>query len=127
MIAILQRVSQASVRVEPPLAYFDAPITVPVNNGPCQDWRSQLRADFSQAQQVRFAGSYPASCGERPWPVAYASPEVYGSKLIQAVWLASGKQLGGQVRYGSLPAKARLLLEAPSLPLADVIADINKF
>jgi D-alanyl-D-alanine carboxypeptidase/D-alanyl-D-alanine-endopeptidase (penicillin-binding protein 4) len=59
--------------------------------------------------------------------VAYASPEVYGSKLIQAVWLASGNRLGGQVRYGSLPAKARLLLEAPSLPLGEVIADINKF
>ena len=118
---------QVSVRVEPPLAGFDAPRTVPMGNGPCQDWRSQLRADFSQAHQVRFAGTYPASCGERPWPVAYASPEVYGSKLIQAVWLASGKQLGGQVRYGSLPAKARLLLEAPSLPLAEVIADINKF
>ena len=118
---------QASVRVEPPLADFDAPITVPVNNGPCQDWRSQLRADFSQPHQVRFAGSYPASCGERPWPVAYPSPEVYGPKLIQAVWLASGGRLSGQVRYGSLTAKARLLLEAPSLPLTDVIADINKF
>jgi D-alanyl-D-alanine carboxypeptidase/D-alanyl-D-alanine-endopeptidase (penicillin-binding protein 4) len=118
---------QVAVRVEPPLADFDAPRSVPMGNGPCQDWRSQLRADFSQAHLVRFAGSYPASCGERPWPVAYPSPEVYGSKLIQAAWLANGNRLGGQVRYGSLPAKARLLLEAPSLPLGEVIADINKF
>ncbi|OYU30936.1 MAG: D-alanyl-D-alanine carboxypeptidase/D-alanyl-D-alanine-endopeptidase [Comamonadaceae bacterium PBBC2] len=118
---------QVAVRVEPPLADFDAPRSVPMGNGPCQDWRSQLRADFSQAQQVRFAGSYPASCGERPWPVAYPSPEVYGSKLIQAVWLANGNRLGGQVRYGNLSAKARLVLEAPSLPLGEVIADINKF
>ena len=118
---------QVAVRVEPPLADFDAPRSVPMGNGPCQDWRSQLRADFSQAHQVRFAGSYPASCGERPWPVAYPSPEVYGSKLIQAAWLANGNWLGGQVRYGNLSAKARLLLEAPSLPLGEVIADINKF
>ena len=118
---------QAKVRVEPPLAGFDAPHNVPLGNGPCQDWRGQLRADFSQADQVRFAGSYPASCGERPWPVAYPAPEVYGPKLIQALWLASGNRLGGQVRYGHLPAKARLLLDASSLPLTEVIADINKF
>jgi serine-type D-Ala-D-Ala carboxypeptidase/endopeptidase (penicillin-binding protein 4) len=118
---------QVSVRVEPPLAGFDVPRSVPMVNGPCQDWRSQLRADFSQAHQVRFAGTYPASCGERPWPVAYPAPEVYGAKLIQAVWLATGNRLGGQVRYGILSTQARLLLEAPSLPLADVINDINKF
>ena len=118
---------QVTVRVEPPLAGFEAPLTVPASHGPCQDWRSQLRADFSQAHQVRFAGNYPLSCGERPWPVAYPAPEVYAPKLIQAVWLATGNRLGGQVRYGPLPAKAQLLLDTPSLPLAEVIADINKF
>jgi D-alanyl-D-alanine carboxypeptidase/D-alanyl-D-alanine-endopeptidase (penicillin-binding protein 4) len=118
---------QVAVRVEPPLASFDAPSRVTASSGPCQDWRSQLRADFSQAHQVRFAGTYPLSCGERPWPVAYPAPEVYAPKLIQAVWLATGGRLGGQVRYGPLPAKAQLLLDAPSLPLAEVIADINKF
>ena len=69
----------------------------------------------------------PGTVSQRPWPVAYPSPEVYGSKLIQAAWLGNGNRLGGQVRYGNLPAKARLLLEAPSLPLGEVIADINKF
>jgi D-alanyl-D-alanine carboxypeptidase/D-alanyl-D-alanine-endopeptidase (penicillin-binding protein 4) len=118
---------QVAVRVEPPLAGFDTPSTVTASSGPCQDWRSQLRADFSQAHQVRFVGSYPISCGERPWPVAYPAPEVYGAKLMQAVWLGAGGRLGGQVRYGTLPAKARLLLDAPSLPLGAVIADINKF
>jgi D-alanyl-D-alanine carboxypeptidase/D-alanyl-D-alanine-endopeptidase (penicillin-binding protein 4) len=31
------------------------------------------------------------------------------------------------VRYGSRPASAKLLLEAPSLPLSEIIQDINKF
>ena len=118
---------QVTVRVEPPLAGFDSPAAVTASNGPCQDWRSQLRADFSQAHQARFAGTYPVSCGERPWPVAYPAPDLYAPKLIEAVWLATGGRLSGQVRYGALPAKSRLLLDAPSLPLAEVIADINKF
>ncbi|MBP8149597.1 MAG: D-alanyl-D-alanine carboxypeptidase/D-alanyl-D-alanine-endopeptidase [Limnohabitans sp.] len=115
------------VKYEPPLAGFDAPTELPLSKGPCNDWRSQLRADFSQPHGVRFAGAYPASCGERPWPVAFAVPEVYAPKLIQALWLGAGGRLTGQVRDGSVPANARLLLEAPSLPLPEVIADINKF
>jgi D-alanyl-D-alanine carboxypeptidase/D-alanyl-D-alanine-endopeptidase (penicillin-binding protein 4) len=31
------------------------------------------------------------------------------------------------VRYGTRPASAKLLLEAPSLPLSEIIQDINKF
>jgi D-alanyl-D-alanine carboxypeptidase/D-alanyl-D-alanine-endopeptidase (penicillin-binding protein 4) len=118
---------QAQVRFEPPLAGFSAPTQLPLSQGPCSDWRRQLQADFGQAQQVRFAGRYPASCGEREWPVAYPEPEAYAPRVMQALWQAAGGQLTGQVRYGSRPASAKLLLEAPSLPLSEIIQDINKF
>ncbi len=119
--------NRVRIQYEPPLAGFDVPAELPLAKGPCNDWRSQLRADFSQPHGVRFAGAYPASCGERPWPVAYVAPALYASKLIQALWQGAGGQLTGQVRGGTLPANARLLVEAPSLPLASVMADINKF
>jgi D-alanyl-D-alanine carboxypeptidase/D-alanyl-D-alanine-endopeptidase (penicillin-binding protein 4) len=117
---------QAQVRFEPPLMGLDAPTQLPLNALPCNDWRSQLKADFSQALQVRFAGSYPTRCGEREWPVAYPEPEQYAPRVLQAMWLAAGGRLSGQVRYGLRPATARLLVDAPSLPLAQVIQDINK-
>jgi D-alanyl-D-alanine carboxypeptidase/D-alanyl-D-alanine-endopeptidase (penicillin-binding protein 4) len=118
---------QVLVRFEPPLAGFSAPTQLPLSQSPCSDWRRQLQADFSQPQQVRFAGRYPASCGEREWPVAYPEPEAYAPRVIHALWLGAGGQLSGQVRYGTRPASARLLLEAPSLPLSEIIQDINKF
>jgi D-alanyl-D-alanine carboxypeptidase/D-alanyl-D-alanine-endopeptidase (penicillin-binding protein 4) len=118
---------QAQVRFEPPLAGFSAPTQLPLSQAPCSDWRRQLQADFGQAQQVRFAGRYPASCGEREWPVAYPEPEAYAPRVMQALWQQAGGQLTGQVRYGSRPASAKLLLEAPSLPLSEIIQDINKF
>jgi D-alanyl-D-alanine carboxypeptidase/D-alanyl-D-alanine-endopeptidase (penicillin-binding protein 4) len=118
---------QAQVRFEPPLAGFSAPTQLPLSQGPCSDWRRQLQADFGQPQQVKFAGRYPASCGEREWPVAYPEPEAYAPRVMQALWQAAGGQLTGQVRYGSRPASAKLLLEAPSLPLSEIIQDINKF
>ncbi|WP_291932136.1 D-alanyl-D-alanine carboxypeptidase/D-alanyl-D-alanine-endopeptidase [Limnohabitans sp.] len=118
---------QVQVRFEPPLAGFSAPTQLPLSQTPCSDWRRQLQADFSQPQQVRFAGRYPASCGEREWPVAYPEPEAYAPRVMQAMWQGAGGQLTGQVRYGSRPASAKLLLEAPSLPLSEIIKDINKF
>ncbi|PIT77194.1 D-alanyl-D-alanine carboxypeptidase/D-alanyl-D-alanine-endopeptidase [Limnohabitans sp. G3-2] len=118
---------QVQVRFEPPLAGLTVPSQLPMTGAPCTDWRRQLQADFSQPLQVRFAGSYPSRCGEREWPVAYPDPEHYAPRVIRALWLGAGGQLTGQVRYGTRPASAKLLLEAPSLPLSDIIQDINKF
>ena len=118
---------QVQVRFEPPLAGLSVTAQVPATQVPCSDWRRQLQADFSQPLQVRFAGSYPSRCGEREWPVAYPEPEAYAPRVIRALWLGTGGQLTGQVRYGTRSASARLLLEAPSLPLSDIIQDINKF
>ena len=118
---------QVQVRFEPPLKGLESPVLLPLNSGNCNDWRSQLKADFSQPLQVRFAGSYPTRCGEREWPVAYPEPEQYAPRVMHAMWLGAGGQLSGQVRYGARPAAARLLVEAPSLPLSEVIKDINKF
>ncbi len=118
---------QVQVRFEPPLAGFSVPTQLPLSQAPCSDWRRLLLADFSQPQQVRFAGRYPVSCGEREWPVAYPEPEAYAPSVMQALWQGAGGQLTGQVRYGARPASAKLLLEAPSLPLSEIIKDINKF
>ena len=117
---------RATVVSEPPLAGLEVPADVPLKAGPCNDWRSGLRADFGQPLRTVFAGSYPASCGERYWPVAFPAPEEFAPRMLQALWTQAGGQLTGQVRQGSTPAQAKLLLEYPSLPLREIIADINK-
>jgi D-alanyl-D-alanine carboxypeptidase/D-alanyl-D-alanine-endopeptidase (penicillin-binding protein 4) len=118
---------RAKVHSEPPLADFSVTADVPLRSGPCQDWRSELKADFSQPQQTRFSGSYASGCGERTWPVAFPRPDDFAPRVFQALWLQAGGKLSGQTVYGNTPAKATLLLEARSLPLTDVVADINKF
>ena len=116
-----------ALRTEPPIAGVDIPVQLPMGNGPCGDWRSALKADFSSPGQVRFGGRYAASCGERVWPVAYVEPRAYAARVLRAMWLAAGGTLSGQVREARTPATARLLVTAESLPLSDIIADINKF
>lgn len=117
----------AQVQFEPPIAGLSVPSQVPMSRASCSNWRGQLRADFSQPLRVRFAGRYPQRCGEQEWPVAFPDPAQYAPRVIQAMWLGAGGRLQGQVRYGEKPASARLLIEAPSLTLAEIIQDINKF
>ena len=117
---------RARVLSEPPLAGLEAPAELPLKDGPCNDWRSALRADFQAPLRPVFAGGYPASCGERQWPVAFAAPDEFAPRMLQALWTQGGGELGGRVRSGKLPAQSRLLLEHASLPLRDIIADINK-
>ncbi len=118
--------SEAKIENEPPLANVQWPISVPLSAGPCQDWRTQLRADFSKADSARFNGTYPKACGEQKWPVAYIEPQSFAPRMVQAMWRQAGGQLKGQVRHGLTPTQVTLWHEAPSLPLSDVVADINK-
>lgn len=119
--------NEAKVESEPPLAQVQVPPSVTLSPGPCQDWRAQLRADFSNPDRVRFNGTYPAACGELKWPVAYSQPKTFAPRMVKAMWLKGGGQLLGQVREGATPARATLWHEAASLPLSDIVADINKF
>jgi D-alanyl-D-alanine carboxypeptidase/D-alanyl-D-alanine-endopeptidase (penicillin-binding protein 4) len=117
----------ARLHVEPPLAGLRVPESVPLQKGPCNDYRAALQADFGDAGQWVFKGGYPSQCEQRVWPVAYADPTTFDARAIEGVWRAIGGQLGGRVREGRLPAQAQFLLAAESPPLAELIRDINKY
>jgi D-alanyl-D-alanine carboxypeptidase/D-alanyl-D-alanine-endopeptidase (penicillin-binding protein 4) len=121
------RNGRALVQYDPPLAGVQLAPSVPATAGDCGDWRSGLKADFSDASRIRFAGAYPASCGERAWPVAYADPKSYAARAIAGLWSEMGGKLSGQVRDGKLPAGLRPSFTLQSPSLAEVVRDINKF
>jgi D-alanyl-D-alanine carboxypeptidase/D-alanyl-D-alanine-endopeptidase (penicillin-binding protein 4) len=132
---------RAAVRIEPALAGVEVDESVPLARGArCEDWRASVQAVFDQPQRVSFRGAYPASCGERSWPTAYAEPDSFAARTIEAAWRSLGGGLSGRVREAS-PAETAVLarsgtlggsptalrLDAPSLPLLDIVQDINKF
>ena len=121
----------AQVQFDPPLAGVQTQTTVSLNNSAdCGDYRGALRADFSDASRIRFAGSYPASCGEKVWPVAYADPASYAVRAVQGLWQDMGGKLNGTARIGQVPAtlsNSKPAFEVNSAPLAEVIRDINKY
>ena len=137
----------ATVQFEPPLAGVEFQRQVPLSpektigndNGnasaDCGDYRAKLVADFSKPLRIGFAGSYPASCGEKVWPIAYGDPKNYSARAIEGLWREMGGQLSGTVREGRVPepvnagGKVRPLaaFESVSPPLAEVVRDINKY
>jgi D-alanyl-D-alanine carboxypeptidase/D-alanyl-D-alanine-endopeptidase (penicillin-binding protein 4) len=117
----------AQVNFEPSLAGVAMQPTVPLSGGECGDYRSNLRADFSDPARIRFGGSFAAACGEKTWAVAYADPRSYAVRAVGGMWSDMGNQLKGQVREGRVPAGLKPAFEAVSPPLAEVIRDINKY
>ena len=117
----------ARVSSEPPLAGLAIDTTLPLARGGCGDWRSAIAARFDDVNAIRFEGRYPQSCGDKLWPVAYQDPESYAARALEGLWRSGGGALTGRVRTGTTPPGARLLHEARSLPLSDIIADVNQW
>ena len=116
----------ALVGFEPPMSGVLVDTSVPLGSGPCNDWRGELRADFSDPQRVRLGGSFPAACGEKTWALAYADPRSFNDRLVSALWRDLGGKLGGGVRDGLAPA-TRPHFELVSPALSEVVREINKF
>jgi D-alanyl-D-alanine carboxypeptidase/D-alanyl-D-alanine-endopeptidase (penicillin-binding protein 4) len=117
----------ARVLVDPPLAATRVDRSVRLSSGPCADWRGGLKASFADPGEVRFAGTYPAACGELSWPVADAAPASYNARLIEALWRDMGGKLGGRIVEGAAPPGVKPSFELSSPALADVVRDINKY
>jgi D-alanyl-D-alanine carboxypeptidase/D-alanyl-D-alanine-endopeptidase (penicillin-binding protein 4) len=116
----------AAVSVDPPLAGVRADASLPLADGPCDDWRTAAKADFADPASLRFAGSFPSSCGEKQWPLAFAEPKGYDALLLLGLWREMGGAITGSVRDGAAPLSTpSFVLNSP--PLAELVRDINKF
>jgi D-alanyl-D-alanine carboxypeptidase/D-alanyl-D-alanine-endopeptidase (penicillin-binding protein 4) len=116
----------ARVTAEPLLAGTAIDRSVPLAPGPCEDWRTALKASFEPGR-TRFAGRYASACGEQTWPVADPQPASFEKRMVEALWREMGGQLSGSVRDGSAPAGLPPTFELRSPALAEVVRDINKF
>lgn len=115
------------VESEPPMAGVRVPAQVAGAKGVCGDWHARLAADFSDPNQVRLAGRYPWSCGEREWAVAYVDPASYAPRVVEGMWRAAGGRLTGQVRWLDRAVRGRPLVTGYSLPLIEIVDDINRY
>lgn len=117
----------ARVVSEPPMAGLAIDATLPLAPGGCGDWRGAIGARFDDVNAIRFTGRFPQACGEKEWAVAYQDPASYAARALEGLWRNAGGALTGKVVTGRMPASARLLHEARSLPLSEIMADVNQW
>ena len=117
----------ARVAAEPALSGVQVDASVPLSNGPCNDWRGGLKATLGDSERMRFGGGFPLACGERWWPLAYPDARRYAVRLLTTLWRDAGGRLGGSVREGPAPEDLKPSFELTSPALAEVVRDINKF
>ncbi|MBM3346407.1 MAG: D-alanyl-D-alanine carboxypeptidase/D-alanyl-D-alanine-endopeptidase [Betaproteobacteria bacterium] len=118
------------VLAEPRPAQLELAQSVRIVEGPCNDWRTRLKADIQNGAtgaRVAFSGLYPASCGERSWNIALLGHPAYVHGVFRQIWEESGGVLRGSVRDGQATPSARLLCTQESPSLSEIVRDINKY
>jgi len=117
----------AHVLVEPPLEGLSYTKQVPLSNSNCADYRRELNADFSKPLSITFQGVFSKTCGPRVWPLAFGRPKEFTQRALAGIWRSLGGEITGEFKLGQLPQHASLLWSENSLPLSDVIKDMNKY
>ncbi|CAN7608166.1 D-alanyl-D-alanine carboxypeptidase/D-alanyl-D-alanine-endopeptidase [Acidovorax sp. LjRoot129] len=119
----------ARIQYDPPLAGVQRQATVALaaSGAECGDWRGALRAELADPTKVVFQGVYPATCGERVWPVAAADPRGFAARAVEGMWRELGGKLTGSVRDGKVPPGLKPAFVATSPALAEVVRDVNKY
>ena len=119
-----------TVIAEPKPAGLEFSAAVRATDGACGDWRADITADLEsngRSAKANFAGSMPASCGERYWNASLLAQPDYVYGVFKELWQELGGTITGGWRDGVVPADARLLVTGESASNADLVRDINKF
>ncbi|MDP4075869.1 D-alanyl-D-alanine carboxypeptidase/D-alanyl-D-alanine-endopeptidase [Acidovorax sp. A1169] len=119
----------ARIQYDPPMAGVQrqASVALAAPGADCGDWRGALRAELSDPARIAFQGVFPASCGERVWPIAPADPRGFAARAVEGMWRELGGKLTGSVRDGKVPAGLKPVFVATSPALAEVVRDVNKY
>ena len=117
--------AQARITADPAL---DPPQVVPTTTAPCGDWRSALKLQWAAGQRPRFAGSFPAACGEQSWTLADPDPATYPARLLTLMLGEAGIAWRGEAAVAAeAPApQAAPTLFWPGPTLAEALRDMNK-
>lgn len=121
---------QVRIIAEPDLAQVRIVNNLSLDQGHCGYWEARLVHDLedgSAAARLRFAGKFPAECGERERYFSVLGPNEYALGLFRLLWHELGGTFSGGVREAERTPEDWLLYTWKSQTLAETVRDINKF
>jgi D-alanyl-D-alanine carboxypeptidase/D-alanyl-D-alanine-endopeptidase (penicillin-binding protein 4) len=122
-----RKAGSVRIRTEPPLANLTIENRLSLAPGPCRGYQRGIEISANEAvDRITFAGRFPARCRHYSLDRSVLGHDAFDYGLVASLWRESGGILEGGWRHGSAPVDAGPLLEFDSLPLAEVIAKINK-
>jgi serine-type D-Ala-D-Ala carboxypeptidase/endopeptidase (penicillin-binding protein 4) len=120
----------AGINIDPLPANLEVRNQVRLGNGNCRRAQQGLRFNTPSGpggNVIEISGMMPRGCGRYNATRALMSAPEYAYGTFRTLWQQSGGTIKGKLRVESLPAKARLLLEYPSLTMGEVTRLVNKF
>ena len=112
---------------DPPLANLQVDNRLELTPGRCRGYQRGITITANTAvDEIRFTGRFPAGCTRYRMDRAVLGHNEFAYGLFAAMWRESGGVFEGGWKSAQAPDDAEPLIEFESLPLADVIARINK-
>ncbi len=118
------------ITADPPLPQLRIVNNITLNDGPCGAGLARIKTqtqDNGDNAQLTFTGPYSTQCNDQINYFSVMSHRGYTAALFQYIWRELGGVFRGRVREGETVASAVKLVSQPSLTLAEIVRDINKF
>ena len=97
----------------------------------CRNWRGYIRERYggnSRRYELRLSGRYSQRCGTNSFYISSGlTHEAHVAGVFAAMWESLGGKWEGGWRLGKPPKNAARLLRVESPPLAQTLANMNKF
>ncbi len=129
-LSIRADAQRLKLELRTPLAGVQLHSALQLIDGDCKDWDTRwrtpsLRQTRNGQLHVTLQGSFPRNCTARTGTNVLVRND-FIARAVRAQWHELGGRWVGQVRDGTTPAQARLLVEQASDTLADSVKLVNK-
>ncbi len=115
------------VWIDPPLANLEFDNRLSLTAAPCRGYQRGIAIMANEAiDKMTFSGRFPNRCRRYAMDRTALGHNEFVFGLFTSLWRESGGTFNGQFRNVKTPEEFRPLLTFDSLPLADVIARVNK-
>ncbi len=122
--------NRPQVITDPALANLKIDNRIGNTSGPCRGFQRGVAIDLPDGlagDKVTLSGRFPTGCKEYAIYRTVMTPPNFAYGVFKPLWSQLGGSLSGKVRTGPVPESATLFAHFDSVPLAEVVRNVNKF
>ena len=123
----LPATNSVRIRLDPELTNLDIDNRLTLRSGSCRGYQRGIAITANEAfDEMTFSGRFPSGCKRYAMDRTALSHNEFAHGLFTSLWRESGGIFDGEWVNAPTPEDMEPLVSFDSLPLADVIARVNK-